>query len=399
MPLEGIRIVDMSRAQMGPSAATMLADLGADVIKVEPLEGEYSRNATWALYPRGTVDAFILAHNRGKRSLAIDHRHEKGKEVIFKLVEASDVFMQNLRPGAIEALGYGYDMLSKLNSRLIYFNGSGFGRKGPLASWPAYDIIGQAMGGIISVTGGPDDPPTPVGVAIGDQVGAMMVAFGIVTALLIRERTGIGQEVDVSMLDTQLALQNWEITHYLVTGKLPTRRRSSQPLPGTAWPMWRVYRAKDGDLVLGGVTQERWPSFCRLLGLEHVIDDPRFRDWESRVKNRDELVGLLEKAFSQKTVDEWIELMHQADQMVGPVYTYAEVVENPQVLANEMVVSLPHRSGQEVKTVGVPIKFSKTPAKIRSADPEVGQHNEEILLELGYTWDDIAQLKEQKVVL
>jgi crotonobetainyl-CoA:carnitine CoA-transferase CaiB-like acyl-CoA transferase len=396
-PLKGIKVVDMSRAQMGPYAGVLLADMGADVVKVEPKTGDFARGAfltTW--YPPGTPDAYCLAHNRGKRSLAIDYHTPKGKEVVLKLAEKSDVFLQNFRPGVTDRLGFGYKDISALNPKIIYANVSGYGSKSPLAFAPAFDLIGQAMGGIMTVTGDPDGPPTPVGAAIADQVGAIMVTLGIMTALFVRERTGIGQEVDVAMLDVQLALQTWEITHYLITGKLP--RKSGRGL-GLIPGLWCIFPCKEGRwIAVAGVQDQRWPGFCRAIGAEYLQNDPRFETADKREQNRDELIRILDEIFKKHTVEEWLERLRKEDQVVGPVNTYADIMAHPHVITNDMLITLDHHVGCKVRTVGNPIKMSKTPIEVRKADPDLGQHNEEVLLELGYKWDDIVALRDEGVI-
>jgi len=396
-PLEGIKVLDMSRAQMGPYAGTLLADMGADVVKVEPKTGDFTRSVfltTW--YPPGSPDCYCLAHNRGKRSLAIDYHTSRGKEAVLELAERSDVFLQNFRPGVTDRLGLGYKDVNARNPRIIYAHVSGYGRDNPLTFAPAFDLIGQAMGGIMSVTGDPKGPPTPVGSAIADQVGAVMVALGIMTALFVRERTGIGQELDVAMLDVQLALQTWEITHYLVTGKLPRKGgRGLGLIPG----LWCIFPCKDGRwIALAGAQDPRWPGFCRAVDAEHLENDPRFETAEKREENRDELIRILDEIFQQHTADEWLERLHKEDQVVGPVYNYADIMAHPYAQASGMVVTLDHHLGQKVNTVGNPIKLSRTPVEVRAADPVLGQHTEEVLNELGYSWDDITTLRDEEVI-
>ena len=402
LPLEGIRVLDLSRAQMGPYAGVMRAEMGAEVIKVEPGQrGEMSRWA-FSFYPRetvaanGKVNAYILAQNRGKKGITTDYTREEGKEVIFKLARISDVFLENFRPGVIEALGLDYEKISQVNPQIVYCSASGFGQKGPLANHPAFDLIGQAMGGIMCQTGDPEGDPTPVGAAIGDQVGAMLLAYGIVLALFVRQRTGIGQKVDVSMLDAQLALQSWEATHYLVTGQLPPKGgRGLGLIPG----LWLIFKTKDNRwIAVVAVQEERWPGFCRAMGIEHLQNDPRFDTPSKREASRDKLVAILDKLFLSKTAEEWLRLLREEDQAVGPVYTYADILAHPQVMENEMIVSLHHPSAGEIRMIGIPVKLSKTPGRVKALAPELGQHTEEVLLGLGYTQEHIARLRSQQII-
>ena len=396
-PLEGIRVLDMSRAQMGPYAGAILADMGADVIKVEPKTGDFARGSflsSW--YPPGTPDCYCLAHNRGKRSLAIDYHNVKGKEIVLRFAGKSDVFLQNFRPGIPDRLGLGYKDVKDRNPSIIYAHVSGYGRSGPLSSAPAFDLIGQAMGGIMTVTGDPKGPPTPVGAAIADQAGAMAVALGIMTALFVRERTGTGQELDVSMLDVQLALQTWEITHYLNTGKLPPKGgRGLGLIPG----LWCIFRCKDDRwIAIAGAKDPRWPGLCRALRVEYLEHDPRFETAENREKNREKLIRILDKIFLEQNADHWLERLREEDQIIGPVYNYADITAHPHLQENKMLLEIDHHSGQKAKTIGNPIKLSKTPVEVRSADPALGQHTEEVLLELGYSWKEISTLSEEGVV-
>jgi crotonobetainyl-CoA:carnitine CoA-transferase CaiB-like acyl-CoA transferase len=395
-PLEGIKVLDISRAQMGPYAGVLLSDMGADVIKVEPKTGDFIRGVFLSWYPPGKPDCYCLAQNRGKRSLAIDYHSSKGREAVLKLAQKSDVFLQNFRPGVTDALGLGYKDVCELNQKIIYANVSGYGSKSPLKSAPAFDLIGVAMGGLMSMTGDPDGPPTPIGAAIGDQVGAMMVTLGIMTALFVRERTGVGQEVDVAMLDVQLAMQTWEITHYLVTGNIPRKAgRGLGLIPG----LWFIFPCKDSRwIAVAGAQDPRWPGFCKALGAEYLIDDPRFKTAVKREENRDDLVRILDEIFQQQPAEHWLDRLHEEDQVVGPVNTYADIMNHPHVKANDMLITLDHHLGIKVNTVGNPIKLSKTPVELRAADPVLGQHTEEVLLELGYTWDNITAMRDEEVI-
>ena len=401
LPLAGIRIVDLTRAQQGPFATVMLSDLGADVIKVEePGVGDHGRGVVGRRLTHG-VNTYFLAHNRNKKSITADIRKPAGQEIVRRLCRSADVFVHNFRPGTLERVGLGYEDICQIQPAIIYACASGFGLKGPYAerpkSKPGNDIIGQAMGGLMSMTGDERTGPIPAGAAIADQVGAMNLAYGIMVALFVRERTGQGQMVDSSLLGSQLALQCWEITDNLVNGPIGRKAGGGHPLVPA---LWNTFATSDGHLVIGGVAPKRWSGFCRALGLEAIEHDERFATPQARIDNQPELLRIVGEVFRTKTRAEWLERLAEVDAIAGPVYSYEEMANDPQVWANEYLVELDHPGAdlEKVRTVGVPVKLSKTPGRVQRHAPELGEHTHEVLVELGYAWEEIGQLHADNVI-
>lgn len=401
LPLEGIKVLDFTQAMMGPLTAMMLGDMGADVIKVERLQGEAIRHGRPAamddLYKEEVEkEKFIdhgiwIGHNRSKRSLAIDIRDERGREVILRLARDSDVFLQNFRPGVIDRLGLGYDVISKINPRVIYCSIYGFGETGPLARRVGGDMWSQAMGGVVSQLGSPDGPPFMVPFLFIDHGGAILTAYGIMVALFARERTGIGQEIAISQLDTVMTLQTTEMSTYLVEGIMRTK-------VGRGAPVFCPYRAKDGDVLAMVGVGPTWPTFCQVLGIEHLEKDPRFETDEQRMWHAEELHPLLDEAFSKKTRAQWQQLFREQRLRCDPCLTYEELFAHPQVEANEMVITMEHPVRGTIKMLGIPVKLKKTPGKALKPPPLLGQHTEEILLDLGYSAKEIEELRAMGVI-
>ncbi|MDP2948822.1 MAG: CoA transferase [Chloroflexota bacterium] len=393
-PLEGIKILDFTIAQQGAYATLLLADMGAEVIKVEPPgQGELGR--ILGKDRRTGISAFFLAMNRGKKSLTANLKTPKGQEIVYKLASGCDVCVHNFQPGVTEKLGLDYETIRSHNPRIIYAYASAFGKAGPKRTMAGNDIVAQAMSGLMSVTGHDDGYPLPAGVTIADHIGAVTFALGIITSLLVRERSGLGQQVDVSLLGSMVAAQSWELTYYLMTGELPPRAgRGHQQLP----LIWQVFRTADGHLVLGGVDEGRWSGFCAAIGREELAHDPRFETTRGRVKNRAELFAILDEVFPTRSTAEWLEALEPADALCGPVYNYEQVVNEPQVIANDYIVPLEHPQLGSIRVVGTPIAFSETPAAIAGAEPSLGQHTQEILLGLGYGAQEIVRMGEEGIV-
>lgn len=396
-PLDGIWVLDFTIAQQGPYATVMLSDMGAEVIKIEePKRGDMGRYILGRIDNALGLNPYFLAHDRNKRSVTLDLKHPRAKEVVLRLVEHCDVLVQNFRPGVMQRLGLDYATLSQVNPRLIYASASGFGSKGPLAQKPGLDLAGQAMGGIMAATGPVDGRPHPVGVAIADQTGAMMLAYGIVLALFARERSGEGQEIDCSLLGTQIALQSWEITQHMTTGKLAGTGGQGHPL---IQGLYQTFPTADGYLVIGGVTPDKWERFCVALGQEEgLMADGRFASGRLRVENRQALYAELSRLFASRPTADWIPLIESADVVCGPVRDYAGVAECEQAWANGYLDRLEHPEHGPVRVAGVPVSLSKTPGQPRSLPPELGEHTEAVLHELGYTWEEIAQLRIDGVI-
>jgi crotonobetainyl-CoA:carnitine CoA-transferase CaiB-like acyl-CoA transferase len=401
-PLEGIKVLDFSIAVAAPFGGTMLTDMGAEVIKIERVQGEAQRLGL----PAGMDDvldtsivekmpdtASWMAFNRGKKDLAVDIRTEKGKEIILKLVKDTDVVLQSFRPGVAERLGIGYEEISKINPKVVYCSFSGYGQTGPTSHRAGGDMWSQAMSGIVSLMGYPGGAPQMLPFPACDHVGGMLVAYAIMTALFVRERTGQGQAVTVNNLDAALYLQFSGFAEYLTNGKMPYKAGRSYGAPP-----FGPFRAKDGDVLTIFGTGPMWPDFCRLVGVEHLADDPRYNNDETRYENREEIGQLLDEAFSKKTRAEWQQIFREAKMRCDPCLTYEEVCTHPQLEANEMIYSVNHPVRGELKMLGLPVKLQKTPGKPQGPSPRLGQHTEEILLGLGYSNGDIAQMETEGII-
>ncbi len=390
-PLDGIRILDFTRYQQGPFATVLLSDLGADVLKVEAREdGDLGRSL--GLQPDGW-SSYFEAHNRNKRSITIDLRAPEGKEIVLRLVKDMDVVTDNFRPGVMKRLGLDYDALCQVNPLIITGSASGFGPVGPNAFDPSFDVIGQGMGGIMSNQGGgPDQPPATVMGGTADQTGAMVFALGLCAAVIARERQGIGQHVDVSLLGSQLALQGLQLTAFMRAGvQAPSPQRNN--------PVFAYFPCRDGKyLTIGLLDPKWWPGLCKALEREDLTDDGRFATQADRQRNRVALLAELDSAFMKRDRDTWLTILKQADVPSGPVHDYAAATTEPQALANEYITTLEHPALGPVRVVNSPIRMSKMKVGARHTAPELGQHTEEVLLDLGYSWERIEALKTAKVI-
>ncbi len=390
-PLDGVRVLDFTVFQQGPQATVVMADMGADVIKAEaPGFGDFGR----LLQVHGGVSAYHLAHSRGKRSITINLKSPDGVEIVRKLVPRMDVVAHNFRPGVMERLGVGYDDLRPLNERLIYAHASGWGAKGYKAKHPAFDIAAQARSGLMSMTGEEDGGPLPVGVAIVDYIGAMNLATAIIAALYARERTGRGQRVDTSLFGSAVHAQAWELQSYIMGGRKRRSGRGHAYLP----TIWRTFQTADGWAVVGGVGDDRWPAFCQAVAMPELEHDERFANGLARAINLIELYKLLDDKFLVKTTARWIDVLEKHDMICGPVQDYDDLMADEQALENEYLLNVEHPIAGTTQVVGFPWKFSDTPASVAAAAPELGQQTEEILLDLGYTWDEIGALREKKAI-
>ena len=397
-PLNGIRILDITRALAGPYCTMMLGDLGADVIKVErPGVGDETRGwgppfvgKAYASYPGES--AYFIAANRNKRSVTVNIQSAEGQAIVRKLAGISDVLVENYRTGDLDRLGLGYANLHRLHPRLIYCSVSGYGRTGPYAERPGYDAILQAEGGMMSITGAVDGPPSRVGIPIIDITSGMFAATAILSALRARDLTGEGQLVDISLFDAHLALLTNVASNYLVGGKPPRRLGNAHPnlVPYDAFP------ARDGWFVVGIANEKQWGSLCEVFARPDLKTDSRFATNRDRVTHREELGTELNRIFSQRDVDDWLADLVKAGLPCGRINSIPEVFAHPQAQAREMTLETQHPTAGTVQLPGFPYKFSKTPAEIHRPPPLLGEHTEEVLTGLlDFSADDVVSLRDK----
>jgi CoA:oxalate CoA-transferase len=393
-PLEGIRVIDLTQVLFGPFATMLLSDLGAEVIKIErPEVGDIARGNGPVV--RG-LSTYFLSLNRGKKSVTLDLTTERGKEVFFKLVEKADMLVENFTPGTMEKLGLSYEAVRQHNPRLIYIAGSGFGQNGPYAQKPAFDIVIQAMGGVMSITGEEDGPPVRPGVSYGDIAAALFLCIAALAALEERHRSGEGQLIDISMLDCQVAVQENAFVRYLNTGEIP------RPL-GTRHPVttpFQAFQTRDGyvAVALMGGLKDQWPLFCAAINRVDLIDDPRFSNGWLRTQHYRELEPTLTEAMKARTTKEWVEELEQLEIPCGPVNNIAQVATDPQIAARDMIIEVRHPQAGSFRVVNNPFKFSRTPCRAEQASPDLSEHTPEVLSRLlGLTEAEISQLKTERV--
>lgn len=401
-PLVGIKVLECGIWQMGPSAGAFLGDLGAEVIKAEErIRGDPGRGIKWIrgipVELPGGKSWYFEYNNRNKRSISLDLKKAGGKEILLRLVKGSDVFIQNFRLGVAEELRIDYSTLSKHNPGLIYASATGFGSRGPDAQEPAFDYLGQARSGMMTIAGEPDAPPVVYGAGIADQSGAIMLAYGVLAALFERERSGIGQEIEVSHLGSGINLLGLDVFGTIVSGHAPPRVSRKKAYN----PLWNIYKCGDNKWIALAMLQpdRYWSTLCRALGLDQLLDDPRFNNMESRRKNCEELIAIFDQVVITKSSTEWLKILKSAGDIIcSPVNTLGDLLTDPQVVENEYITEFDHPTLGKIKAVGMPVRFSRSPGKLRLPAPEFGQHSEEILLELGYTWDEIAGFKDGEVI-
>lgn len=392
-PLEGIRVIDLTRVLAGPYATMILADLGAEVLKVEiPGTGDEARS--FGPFQNG-ISAYFMSINRGKKSLTMNLQKDEGKQLLKKLVREADILTENFRPGTMARLGLGYENLRPENPRLIYAATSGFGQTGPLAPRGAYDMIIQAMGGIISITGEPGRPPVRVGTSIGDLTASLYTVIGILAALHHRAESGQGQLVDIAMLDCQAALLENAVARYAVSGEVPGPLGSRHP----AITPFQVFESRDGYFVLAIGNDTIWQKFCEVLGRPDLIADERFATNPARTENQPEVERILNDVFGEKTSEEWIGELDAAGIPCGPIQGVDQVVNHPQIRAREMMVEIDHPDAGPLLMPASPVKLSETPAKVEKPAPQLGQHTDEILRGiLGLSDEEIRQLRDAEVI-
>ena len=392
-PLSGVVVVDLTQVLAGPTCTMLLADMGADVIKVEKPNGGDDTRRMGPPFIKDWSAAFLAA-NRNKRSLALDLRNDKGKEVFCRLVDRADVVVENFRPGVMERLGFSYQKLAELKPSLVYCTISGFGSTGPYRNRGGFDLVGQGMSGLMSITGFPGQPPAKVGVPITDISAGMLAANGILCAYIHALRTGEGQMVDTSLMEAGIPYTIWETCVYFSGGEMPGPLGSAHRLSAP----YQALRTKDGYINIGAATQPIWEQFCRTIGQEKLIKDARFMVSGDRKKNELELAEVLEETLRQQTTGHWLEVLEEAGVVAGPIYNMEQVYQDPQVRARDMLVDLEDPDLGTLHNIGIPVKLSATPGRIRRRGPALGEHNVEILKEFGFSDEEVSNLVEAGVV-
>ena len=378
LPLAGIRVLDISQVMAGPFCCMLLGDMGADVIKIEPPEVGDSTRRSMGFRLKGDDSPGFLALNSNKRSMTLDLKSAADREVLYALVETADVVVENGRPGVAARLGMSYETLRAINPRLVYASISGFGQTGPWALRPGFDLIAQAMSGVISATGHPGGEPVKSDIPVGDLGAGLFAAYGILSAIIGREKTGQGQFIDASLFEASLGLSVWATTELWGTGKSPkplgTANRMSAP--------YQAVKASDGYFVFGAANQKLWLAFLEVVGRQELADDPRFAQNKDRVANNAVLIEALAPTFLTRTVDEWVELLLAAGVPAGQIYDYEQALSTDHVAARQMVLDVPHPVEGTYKALGFPVKLSRTPQQIRHHAPLLGEHSDEIRREL-----------------
>ncbi len=393
LPLAGYRVLELAHLIAGPVCGMYLADMGAEVVKIEqPGGGDASR----ALYDPllGGDSAVFLTVNRNKKSVGLDLAHPDGCALFRRLVESADVVIEAYRGGVAEKLGIGYASLQPLNPRLVYCSLSAFGPEGPWREKPGVDMLVQAMGGLMAVTGEPDGGPLLCGAPVVDTLGAFSAGVGVLTALLHRERTGEGQRVDVSLLNGALLTHAARLSVFLVTGQEPGRQGSAHPY----MVPFQAFRAKDGWIYVAVWVDRLWSPFCAAIERPALATDPRFSSRQTRLSHRPELIALIEPVFLERTVKEWMARLEKHEVLCAPVNRYADLPTDPQVVASGMLVAEDHPRAGRLTTLDTPIRFSRTPGGIRTHAPALGEHTDEVLRQAGVASDEITRLRAAKVV-
>ena len=391
LPLARLKVLDVSQVMAGPFCCMLLGDMGADVIKVEPPgSGDQTRRAM-GFRLKGADSGGFLALNRNKRSIEVDLKNEAGRDVFYELVRSADILVENYRPGVTARLKIDYPTLKAINPRLIYASISGFGQTGPWAQRPGFDLIAQAMSGIMSGTGYPGLPPVKNSIPIADLGSGLLALYGILSAVVGREHSGEGQFIDASLFETAIGLSIWETAEYWGTGRVPgpigSANRMSAP--------YQAVRAADGYLVIGAANQKLWISLCEVISRQELIEDPRFLDNTVRLRNREALIEEIEKSFAARSSEDWAEALLAAGVPAAPIYDYEQALQSEQASARDMVMEIDHPVEGTIKALGFPVKMSATPQEVRHPPPLLGQHTEAILAELGFDSEKIRVLRGQ----
>ena len=391
LPLAGIRVLDVTQVMAGPFCSMLLGDLGADVIKIEPPgTGDQTRSAM-GFKMKGPDSMGFLNMNRNKRSLALNLKSDAGRDLLLDMAANADVLVENYRPGVMARLGLGYEAMRARNPGLIYASISGFGQSGPWAKRPGYDLMAQAMSGVMSVTGHPGGPPVKAGVPVADIGCALFTVYAILSAYIGRQASGEGQYIDASLFDAALAFSIWDVSEYWGTGKIPqplgTSNRMSAP--------YQAVRASDGYFVMGATNQKLWRLLCDVLDRAELFEDARFVDIPARLANREELIEELERSFATMTAEEWVSLLLDAGIPAGRMNTYPEAFESEHGRHREMRIEVPHPIEGTVPNIGFPVKLTGTPQRARRHAPLLGEHTEDVLSEFGLSTEEIVALRSR----
>jgi crotonobetainyl-CoA:carnitine CoA-transferase CaiB-like acyl-CoA transferase len=392
-PLSGLKVVDLSRFIAGPYCTMKLGDMGAEVIKVEtPGKGDDSRELGPPFLEGES--AYYLSFNRSKKSITLNMREEKAKEILRQLIADADIFVENFRIGVTEKMGLTYEDVKKIKEDIIYCSITGYGHNSPYREKPSFDVMVQGEAGLMSITGFPDGPPQRLGVAIADILGGFHAVEGILLALLAKNKTGQGQFIDVSLMDSIIAILTYQAGNYLATGQVPQRVGNRHPMITP----YESFETADGYVIFAVGNQRLWESFVKALGREELNSDPRFADMQSRNHNPAELKAIIEAITRKRKTEEWVALMEEAGVPCGRIRTIDQVLTDPHVTVREMVVEKEHPLAGPIKLIGVPTKLSLTPGSVTLPPPTLGQHTEEILESLGYSNADIKGFEEQKII-
>jgi len=394
LPLQHIRVLDLSRVLAGPHCTMLLGDLGAEVIKVErPQTGDDTRQ--WGPPFTGGESTYYLACNRNKKSITLNLKSERGQQLALALAAKSDVLVENLLPGTLDEFGLGYEALKKANPRLVYCSISGFGQDGPYRDRPGYDLLVQAMGGVMSITGEPDGEPMKVGVAISDITSGLYAATAILAALNARERTGVGDRIDISLLDSTVSWLANVASAYLVTEKNPKRYGNAH----ASIVPYQAFHASDGYFVVAVGNDDQWQRFCRAVERPDLAADERFKTNPLRVKHREVLISILTEYFVTKSMAHWLEHLEKGEVPAAPVNTFDHVFTDPQVRARQMAIDVPHPTIGNLRMVGSPLKMESLKERPFAAPPLLGQHTAEVLLQqLGLQQEEVEVLRREGVI-
>jgi crotonobetainyl-CoA:carnitine CoA-transferase CaiB-like acyl-CoA transferase len=391
--LAGVTVIDFTRVLSGPYCTMVLADHGARVIKLEhPVRGDDTRH--WGPPFLGEESAYFLSVNRNKESVTLDFKQPEGQRVLEQLLERADVVVENFRPGTLDVLGFGAAAVLARHPRLVYCSISGYGQTGPRREEPGYDAVMQAEGGLMSITGESDGPALRLGVAITDIVSGLFAAQGVMAALIAREKTGRGQQVDIGMLDATAALLTYQAGNYFATGQVPARMGNRHP---TIVP-YESFHAADGEFVIAGGNDEIWRRLCKVIDRPDLAEDARYRTNADRAVRHAEVKAELERALQTRTRDEWVRELTNAGVPCGSVREISEVLSDPQITAREMVREVEHTTVGKARVINSPVKMSATPTSVRTAPPTLGQHTAGVLKELGYDQQEIDALKSARVI-